>query len=818
MSLIHWWPLNGDTQDIIGNKHGAIIGTANVTTTGKLGQCLSGMTGAQTTAGVNVADCNLVDELLNSNYSFACWFKVHGTHVHYNGTIMSSGNWNNQAWAVGVSQNNTQIDVFDHKYNHWVNIGYTLTNEKWYHLASVYQNNTSYVYLNGELIGTYSSTPIQNSDASNLTIGRETYAGGYFSFNGDICDVRVYNHALSQSEIKELSRALVIHYTFDDIMAEDITNIVTGVAAGGRTTVDTTNLTVTTTGINQDTYFYLNLSEALVEGETYTIQCIGENIDEDKQFTFGIGSQTSGEPRFVIKTGFNSYTFVSTEKTSGTTKVLFDDTNRSGWEKQATFSQFQITKKDHPTQYVKNTQVGYIYNETALTQPDVKTKINLSNDAASGTYSLKCAGDTYIKHDCVGDASEGATVSFWIKDMDITGQMVVFADYNSKLAFGPYSSYSCLGCQTGYKTKLLTTELQKYWNTSGWNHVVVARDSALDIVCYINGVKMPNTTGDYWTHGAYTTIGCRYSSGYNRQLTGLIDDFRLYHTNLSEEDILQLYKIRSKISNKGDLLCNEFIEAKERAQMKSNYVIEGNRFCETMASGYELLDYIQSSGSQYINTNYYWKNENVKIYMDANVITNSSNQSLFGNEEPRSGGRYFSIVPHGTNGTYGYYVGSNSPLFSGIKTCTIGTRFNMICETTEDKLFIVSVNGTVIKSATYSGTIQAHDNTTSSHATKGLIYIFANHNSSTYGANPCQNVGSMQLYRFIMTDGGKRVRDFIPCRRLSDAAVGLLDLIEGGFYTSPNDVAFEAGNVIENEKIAKILSDQTFITRQIIER
>lgn len=37
-------------------------------------------------------------------------------------------------------------------------------------------------------------------------------------------DVRIYDHALSQAEVKELSKALFVHYTFDDILTEATTN------------------------------------------------------------------------------------------------------------------------------------------------------------------------------------------------------------------------------------------------------------------------------------------------------------------------------------------------------------------------------------------------------------------------------------------------------------------------------------------------------------------------------------------------------------------------------------------------------------------
>ena len=65
-----------------------------------------------------------------------------------------------------------------------------------------------------------------SSNASNTMIGRETYAGGYFSFNGDISDVRIYSHALSPKEVHEIAKGLVLHYPMNDEYAESTTNII----------------------------------------------------------------------------------------------------------------------------------------------------------------------------------------------------------------------------------------------------------------------------------------------------------------------------------------------------------------------------------------------------------------------------------------------------------------------------------------------------------------------------------------------------------------------------------------------------------------
>ena len=141
--------------------------------------------------------------------------------------------------------------------------------------------------------------------------------------------MRVYDHALSTAEIKELSKALAIHYSFNDICMEDTSNLVTGLTAGGRTTYNSTEKSITTAGENSDTYFYINTSSALVEGETYTLQCMAENIEADKYFTFGVGAQASGNPQFKIQNGYNELTFVGTANTA-TTKILLDDSVRIG--------------------------------------------------------------------------------------------------------------------------------------------------------------------------------------------------------------------------------------------------------------------------------------------------------------------------------------------------------------------------------------------------------------------------------------------------------------------------------------------------------
>jgi glucose/arabinose dehydrogenase/PKD repeat protein len=75
----------------------------------------------------------------------------------------------------------------------------------WYHVTGVYNatNRTLDVYLNGQAdngpaVGTVTAT--QQSSAANVNIGRRPNGG--FGFNGRVDDVRIYDRALSPSEVQ----------------------------------------------------------------------------------------------------------------------------------------------------------------------------------------------------------------------------------------------------------------------------------------------------------------------------------------------------------------------------------------------------------------------------------------------------------------------------------------------------------------------------------------------------------------------------------------------------------------------------------------
>jgi len=92
-----------------------------------------------------------------------------------------------------------------------------LTLYQWHHIAATYDGSTTRLYIDGKLkcisnTGRY----IIVHDETPLVIGSEYFATSIVKFNGVIDEVRIYNRALSNNEIKALAQSsyIIIDRTF----------------------------------------------------------------------------------------------------------------------------------------------------------------------------------------------------------------------------------------------------------------------------------------------------------------------------------------------------------------------------------------------------------------------------------------------------------------------------------------------------------------------------------------------------------------------------------------------------------------------------
>lgn len=556
MALRLWLPLNGSlVNQGLDDYEITTLGTISWVN-GKIGKALSAGTASRTPNGVSI-NSNLTD-VLSNNYSVAVWVKPLGNHVHYNGTILSSGNWNNTRWAFGLSQDNTKVDVLSNGYN--VYLDCPIPVNEWTHICCVRTSDELVsLYKNGEYVNSLHRDDHPSSDATNTTVGRETYASGYFSFNGNINDLRLYDHALSLKEIKELSKGLVLHYPLSDPYVEDTTNLITSLSSGGRTVV-VNNTTIQTTGENADTYWYFNVpSSALVTGNTYTFSCYVSGLSNtSSDCKFGIGAQSAlhaAHAGYLIltKNGFHSLTFTCPSGLNGSTKIICDDASGAWRSDIVSITNIQLEAKDHATGY---TPFGTTRDENIVY--DVSGYGNNGSVTGSLAYSSdtpRYLGSTYITNGSVGHIEgiplpiSSQTLCMWVK-CDKTRDQCVFCDKNTQLEFSFLHNaiYIRTASQHGYSTT--------HWNDNEWNHIAVIKENNGVWNLYINGqLETNNASNNYYIHNADNFwIGNRSFNNSYPSLNCFISDVRIYTTALSADDVLTLYNTPTSIANNGTLL------------------------------------------------------------------------------------------------------------------------------------------------------------------------------------------------------------------------------------------------------------------------
>lgn len=170
---------------------------------------------------------------------------------------------------------------------------------------------------------------------------------------------------------------------------------------------------------------------------------------------------------------------------------------------------------------------------------------------------------------------------------------------------------------------------------------------------------------------------------------------------------------------------------------------------------YTRLTYIECTGEQYINTGYVIQEDDVIEMMYISTSTTSADKALFGCYDD-NGNIWFSI-----------YSNTGYVRFGSSASVSI-TNARMTYKLTMKKSSVVLDSG---NSATpnYVGLPQVP------------LYLFARNNKNTgvgmYGYCRCMSFS-------IKNGSGEIVRDMWPCKRDSDGAIGLIDLVSGQFYSN----------------------------------
>ncbi|MHC4061167.1 MAG: LamG domain-containing protein, partial [Planctomycetota bacterium] len=205
--------------DSAGSYDGTIYGAA--WTTGRIGGALDfdGDDGVylETSAGEG-SPLNIY----NTDLTIAAWAKIRGE----GGSIVARSKGLYVTYKLGtiagVSAYSAHINTYKQGPGHWgLHTDEMLDPDIWYHLVGVFDRSagTGYVYVNGaeEAQGALGATPLSNDASTKIGCRQNT---GDQAFDGSIDDVRIYDAALSPTEIEQLYEEVaggpLSHWKFDE--------------------------------------------------------------------------------------------------------------------------------------------------------------------------------------------------------------------------------------------------------------------------------------------------------------------------------------------------------------------------------------------------------------------------------------------------------------------------------------------------------------------------------------------------------------------------------------------------------------------------
>lgn len=621
MSLQVWLPLNGNLNNNGVANITATNNGATVDANGKIGSCYYCSGSASSYINTNYST-----NIGTGDFTIAMWIKIpkitsgsyYAVCTSKAGGAVSTGfgiYWNySQKKFLWSTANGSQSQEI------WMSTAVdSIVYDKWIHLVMVRNNNDArkgYFYINGIRYEIASIPTVLNiTTGTNLLIGK--CSDNNYPIKAYYNDFRIYDHALSAKEVKEISKGLVMHLPLDNngyprpnlLPHTNIAVYGAGYMASyssGTVAVDNTELfngkptlkikpsTSTTSSGGNNLY---NSAVPLVLNKTYTYSCYIKSTVADTWDHSSLGHYQV----YNSSAAHNSSDKVYTETTIPANRwvrvsqkfkctadgalfrsffIYFANTSQTIW-----VADVKLEEGDTATPWVPNSADsdyvgGSTYDNTAYDESGYRNNGTLSSskpiiDPDSPRYSASMlfnGSNNYITCGRGSMVRDAITVNMWAYMDSWSGYTRMasctesggwnFEPSGDKLSFvvGTGAS-SCT-----YKNVLTSKTLG---SLSGWVMFTGTYDG-LNLKIYINGV-LDNTLAAYTTktpvfynasNGLF--IGCEAGGNAvtpaGSYFKGKISDFRIYATALSADDIMELYKSPVSVDNSGTIHALAFTE------------------------------------------------------------------------------------------------------------------------------------------------------------------------------------------------------------------------------------------------------------------
>lgn len=402
----------------------------------------------------------------------------------------------------------------------------------------------------------------------------------------------------------------------------------------------------------------------------------------------------------------------------------------------------------------------------------ISLKAPIKNRLLKGDYGLNI---TYQLDD---DIEFDNSIAFDVKNTGITVEF----DENMNLIYGLYNIGET---NAGYMKYSINNEIVTVTSTRADGYGITTGRADLEagktyvFSCNTDAPNFKYSESDdtvqayFLLDGEYTTFyGMKNKDNYEftPEASGT------YWLRLDVDKINTTHKfwdisVKEKKTNK-----TKQVTLNERYGKLPNLTRDGYTFVgwSAIPSEYQQVAYIESTGTQYIDTEYK-PTPKTGVEIDFQFTDLTTQQRVYGVHGNDSWNGSFS---------YSFYINGSNQLAYALKNGTgnwITTSIN--ADKNRHKLQF-NIKDKKIKIDNFNGTIA--DSTRTNTAINNMYIMACNDGNSSF-------LSKIKIYSFKIYEDSKLVRNYVPVYRKSDSEIGLYETIEGKFYTNKGTGKFNKG-------------------------
>lgn len=567
--IIHHWKLNGDGNDSIGSAHLTPEGIS--WTQGIYNQAAS-----FDTTSSRLVRSNGVD--LPSTASFAGW----GYHTTTSGNYMlfSCNSDSHSGPDLYFTGGDLCWNTGDGSQTKFGVLVPEPTNQ-WYHYVVLNDENEgkTKLYINGQYAGVTSYRDTYQNN-KGFTIGNYTPTSTSYDWQGLIQDMRVYDHILSERDIKwlasgeelspkqevEIDKAKKIHFTFDHRI-EATTNHVT-----------TSNMESYSIGHTGNVCGFSNNFSSRFGSGNYDIEIISADnspvpgltkCQRIQTYTSGWGGWTNGAD-IGGATGSIVYAVwirlwhgeIQFGDLNTSSRLYLNDSNcpNGRWhyatgvfpatdrgrhlyahdETKADILAIQIENSDTPHPYTSGSRPESALDISSNIIGIMKGPSLTQGIVGNNCYSYNSTNNDYIQVGFSTYNNKNYTIACWFKtsNKNQSGQLLG-GNPPSYKSFSLYLANGSIVLNSNNGSSTSTSDFHE----NVWHHIIGIFDSDNGTMkIYVNGIEKASSSwgGTFASQDTYIRIGTDDASSPEFPFSGEIDDVRIYEKVLSQNEINEI--------------------------------------------------------------------------------------------------------------------------------------------------------------------------------------------------------------------------------------------------------------------------------------